>query len=125
MKVLLGVSVLTALLAAANLEASTIFDGGTFDNTQYASASNVNCGPNCEVSGAEFSLAAGSNVITDVHWWGSYSPSPFTDDFTINIYNFVSGNPSTTPIDTFDIGSSATRTFTGDNYTYNDAPIYV
>jgi len=124
MKVLLGVSVLTALLAAANLEASTIFDGGTFDNTQYASASNVNCGPNCEVSGAEFSLAAGSNVITDVHWWGSYSPSPFTDDFTINIYNFVSGSPSTTPVDTFDIGSSATRTFTGDYYTYDDAPIY-
>ena len=124
MKALLGVSVLTALLVPANLEAGIIFDGGTYDNTLYAAASNVNCGTSCQVSAAQFSLAAGSNVITDVHWWGSYYPSPFTDDFTINIYNFVAGNPSTSPVDTFNIGSSATRTYTGDNYTYNNAPIY-
>jgi len=126
MKVLLGVSVLTALLPAAKLEAATvtIFDAGTYDNTQYAAASNVNCGINCQVSGAQFSLAPGLNVITDVHWWGSYYPSAFTDDFTINIYNFVAGSPSTSPLDTFHIGSSATRTYTGVNYTYNDAPIY-
>jgi hypothetical protein len=124
MKVLFGVSALTALLAAANLQASIIFDGGTYDNTLYSASSNVNCGVDCQVSGAEFSLAAGSNVVTDVHWWGSYYPSVFTDNFTINIYNFVSGVPSTTPLDTFDIGSFATRTFTGDNYTYNSAPIY-
>jgi PEP-CTERM motif len=124
MKVLFGVSVLTALLGAANLEAATIFDGGTYDKTLYAAASNVNCGPDCQVSAARFSLAPGSNVITDVHWWGSYFPSLFTDDFTINIYNFISGNPSTIPVDTFNIGSSATRTYTGDNYTYNNAPIY-
>ena len=123
-KVPLGVSALTVLLFTANLEANIIFNGGTYDDTQYAAASNVNCGVNCQVSAAEFSLAAGSNVVTDVHWWGSYSPSPFTDDFTINIYNFVSGEPSTSPVDTFDIGSSATRTSTGSNYTYNDAPIY-
>jgi hypothetical protein len=124
MKVLFGVSALTALLAAANLQASIIFDGGTYDNTLYSAASNVNCGVDCQVSGAEFSLAAGSNVVTDVHWWGSYYPSVFTDNFTINIYNFVSGSPSTTPVDSFDIGSSATRTFTGSYYTYDDAPIY-
>jgi hypothetical protein len=124
MKVLLRLSVLTALLAAANLEAATIFDGGTYDNTLYAAASNVNCGPDCQVSAARFSLAPGSNVITDVHWWGSYFPSPFTDDFTINIYSFISGNPSTIPLDTFHIGSSAARTYTGINYTYNNAPIY-
>ncbi|MGA7794567.1 MAG: hypothetical protein WCA19_16145, partial [Candidatus Acidiferrales bacterium] len=52
----------------------------------------------CQVAGAQFSLTAGLNVITDVHWWGSYYPSPFTDNFTINIYNFVAGNPSTIPI---------------------------
>ena len=124
MKVLLGFSMLTALLVARNLEADIIFDGGTYDKTQYAAASNVNCGINCQVSAAEFSRAAGSNVVTDVHWWGEYYPATFTDDFTINIYNFVSGNPSTSPIDTFDIGSLATRTFTGDYYTYNSAPIY-
>lgn len=124
MKVLLGVSALATFLITTNLKADIIFNGGTYDDTLYAAASNVNCGVNCQVAGAQFSLAAGSNVITDVHWWGSYYPSPFTDDFTINIYNFVDGNPSTTPIDTFDIGASATRTYTGDNYTYNDAPIY-
>ena len=64
MKVLLAVSVLTASLFAANLEASTIiFDGDTYDPTLYSAASNVNCGVNCQVSGAEFSLTAGSNVI--------------------------------------------------------------
>jgi hypothetical protein len=125
MKVLLGVSVLTALLLATNLEADIIYNAGTYDKTQYAAASNVNCGVNCQVSAALFSLAAGSNVVTDVHWWGSYYPSPFiTDDFTINIYNFVSGNPSTIPVDTFDIGNTATRTATIDSYTYNSAPIY-
>jgi hypothetical protein len=124
MKVLFGVSALTALLFAGNLEASIIFNGGTYDNTLYAAASAVNCGTDCQVAGAQFSLAAGSNVITGVNWWGSYSPSPFTDNFTINIYNFVAGSPSTTPVDTFDIGSFATRTSTGVNYTYNDAPIY-
>lgn len=124
MKVRLGVSMLTALLVAGNLGATTIFDGGTYDNTLYAAASNVNCGPDCQVSAAQFTLAPGLNVITDIHWWGSYYPSPFTDDFTINIYNFISGSPSTTPVDTFDIGSSATRTYTGVNYTYNNAPIY-
>jgi hypothetical protein len=45
MKVLLGVSVLTALLVARNLEASIIFNSGTYDDTTYAAASNVNCGP--------------------------------------------------------------------------------
>jgi hypothetical protein len=122
MKVLLGVSVLTAF--AVNLEAGVILDAGTYDTSQYAAASNVNCGVNCQVTAAEFSLAPGSNIITDIHWWGSYYPAPFTDDFTINIYNFVSGSPSTTPVDTFDIGNTATRTATGDVYTYNSAPIY-
>jgi hypothetical protein len=121
---LLGVLVLTALLVPTHLKADIIFNGGTYDDTLYAGASNVNCGVNCQVVGAQFSLAPGSDVITDVHWWGSYYPAPFTDDFTINIYNFVSGNPSTTPLDTFHIGNSATRTYTGDNYTYNNAPIY-
>ena len=124
MKVRLGVSVLTALFVARNLEATIIFDRGTYDDTTYAAASNVNCGPDCQVAAAQFSLAPGLNVITDVHWWGSYYPSPFTDDFTINIYPFISGSPSTTPVDTFNIGSSATRTATGDTYTYNNAPIY-
>jgi hypothetical protein len=124
MNVLLRLSVFAVLPVAANLEAGIIFDGGTYDNTLYSAASNVNCGADCQVAGAQFSLAPGSNVITDVHWWGSYYPSAFTDDFTINIYNFVSGNPSTTPLDTFNIGSSATRTYTGSNYAYNSAPIY-
>src|SRR5580658_1880938 len=106
MKVLLRISALAASLVAANLEASILFDSGTYDVTTYAAASNVNCGPDCQVAAAQFSLAPGSNVITDVHWWGSYYPSVFTDDFTINIYPFVSGSPSTTPVDTFNIGSS-------------------
>src|SRR6266852_3182578 len=115
---------LLAILSGGTLGAATIFDGGTYDKTLYAAASNTNCGPDCQVSAAQFSLAPGMNVITDVHWFGSYFPAVFTDDFTINIFGFVSGNPSTIPADTFNIGSSATRTYTGDNYTYNSAPIY-
>jgi hypothetical protein len=123
MRSILAVFAFLAILGGT-LGAATIFDGGTYDKTQYAAASNLNCGPDCQVSAAEFSLAPGTNVITDVHWFGSYYPAVFTDDFTINIFGFVSGNPSTIPSDTFHIGSSATRTYTGDNYTYNNAPIY-
>jgi hypothetical protein len=120
----LAVLVFLAILSGGTLGAATIFDGGTYDKTLYASASNTNCGPDCQVAAAQFSLAGGLNVITDVHWFGSYSPSVFPDNFTINIFGFVSGNPSTIPADTFNIGSTATRTSTGDNYTYNSAPIY-
>ena len=120
----LSVFTFLAVVSGGNLGAATIFDGGTYDITQYAAASNVDCGPDCQVAAAQFSLAAGLNVVTDVHWFGSYFPSLFVDDFTINIYAFSSGNPSTSPADTFNIGSSATRTYTGDNYTYNNAPIY-
>src|SRR5260370_11889855 len=109
MRSTLEVFVFLTVLSAGMLGAATIFDGGTYDKTQYAAASNLNCGPDCQVSAAEFSLAPGMNVITDVHWFGSYFPALFTDDFTINIFGFVSGNPSTIPADTFHIGSSATR----------------
>ena len=120
----LAVLVFLAILSGGTLGAATIFDGGTYDKTLYASASNTNCGPDCQVAAAQFSLTGGLNVTTDVHWFGSYSPSVFPDNFTINIFGFVSGNPSTIPADTFNIGSTATRTSTGDNYTYNSAPIY-
>ena len=119
----LGVLVFLAI-TAGSLGAATIFDGGTYDKTLYAAASNTNCGPDCQVTAAQFLLVSGLNVITDVHWFGSYFPSVFQDNFTINIYNFVSGNPSTVPVNTFNIGSSATRTNTGDTYTFDGSPIY-
>ena len=124
MRSTLAVFVFLTILSAGTLGAATIFDGGTYDKTLYAAASNTNCGPDCQVSAAQFSLAPGANVITDVHWFGSYFPSVFTDDFTINIFGFVSGSPSTIPADTFNIGSSATRTYTGDNYTFDGSQIY-
>lgn len=37
----------------------------------------------------DFVLAPGANVITDIHWWGSYVSyqTPEADDFTITIYD--------------------------------------
>jgi hypothetical protein len=46
--------------------------------------------------GDNFVLTSGSNVITDIHWWGVYYPSGLSeqDNFTIRIFNFEnSGGP--------------------------------
>ena len=64
----------------------------------------------------DFMLVAGSNIITDIHWWGAYRQidapeSP--DDFTIRIYaDGGSGLPVETAAATFSVGS-VDRTNTG------------
>ena len=37
----------------------------------------------------DFTLSAGANIVTDVHWWGGYrfdANTPASDDFTIRFY---------------------------------------
>jgi hypothetical protein len=62
-----------------------------------------------------FSLAAGANVITDIHWWGLYifGNTPETDTFTIRIYESNGNQPALTPAYVV-TGIGGNRTNTGD-----------
>jgi len=64
----------------------------------------------------DFSLVAGSNVISDVHWWGvyAYDNTAVDDDFTISIYGKVLGAPAATALYTVAVGA-ADRSDTGNN----------
>jgi hypothetical protein len=67
----------------------------------------------------DFSLAAGSNVIRDIHWWGTYGGTP-SDAFSINIYNNNAGTVGSllTSVNVV----SLVRTATGS--TINDRAMY-
>lgn len=72
-------------------------DSGTYDN----------------LNADSFTLQAGANTITDIHWWGVYTDNVAKDDnFTIVIYDtsgaaFLPGN-SVSPINSFNESRSDT-----------------
>ncbi len=66
----------------------------------------------------DFSLAAGANTITDIHWTGSYfnGNTPVADHFTIQIIADAGGAPTTSAfglLHSIPVGASATRIDTG------------
>ena len=100
------------LLAAVSVDARVIFDNGVATITS-ALASD----PSLQHFAADdFVLQPGSNIITDIHWTGTYTPNippPETDDFTIEIFADDGGAPdSTGSLSVINIGDPG-RTDTG------------
>ena len=63
-----------------------------------------------QVSADDFVLAPGSNILADIHWFGSYGvfpgvPEPAEDDFTIEIFSDLTQAPE----HVIDVGNQATR----------------
>ena len=67
------------------------------------------------VAGDDFTLATAA-IITDVHWFGLYSPfdtrTATTDNFTIRLFTMASSVPAQTPFFSENVGSVATTEFT-------------
>jgi len=81
------------LLFTTHVEAVIIYDNGA-PNEETAYWSDYDSGWR---AADDFSLGAGNNVITDIHWWGGYwyENTPLElDDFTILIYNDLDGLPN-------------------------------
>jgi hypothetical protein len=117
-----------AVLSAATAQAAVIYDNG---------ATPVNAAGASDSAGLiradDFTLAAGANVVTDIHWTGLYAQNavPATDNFTIQLFaDTGAGAPTTVPLLSLAIGN-ATRTDSGTDiaghdlfsYSVNVAPI--
>lgn len=121
-------AVLSAFMLVAH--ADVIYDNGGPDATVGGSDSTVFQSLNPDfASFDDFALSEGSNVITDIHWWGNYYTffSESLDDyFIIYIFGDDSGHPdlSSGPLYTID-GTAATREDTGlDVGGDSDMPIF-
>ncbi len=107
---ILGLILGIAIAFAGTTQADVIFDNGAPDFT-----SGLFSDPGYPQFLVEnFTLDAGSNTITDIHWWGGYA---FTnalpaDDFTISIYEQVGTNPADTAFLDIAVGA-ATRVDSG------------
>lgn len=75
--------------------------------------------PSSAQAGEDFTLNTGAAVITDIHWWGFYFDRtvavqvPPNDDFTIRIFDVVSGVPAINPFYDNHVGNNIARTSTG------------
>jgi hypothetical protein len=78
---------LTMFACGPLASAAVIFDNGIIANNGFVSDPDFTGTP--KFSADDFTLAAGANVINDVHWTGLYafSNTPLTDNFTIQFYN--------------------------------------
>jgi PEP-CTERM motif len=100
-------------------------------NPVYGDAYASDFGTSAQVqAGDDFILSAGADDITDIHWWGFYSPLPFppNDAFTIRIFkiDINSGVPDAIPLYDNTVGNAVTRTDTGNQrfeYSVDLAPI--
>lgn len=86
-----------------------IYDNGGPDYLTglYSDASDLPGG--AQFTADDFVLDAGSNTITDVHWWGGWditAPGPVTD-FIITIYEQDAGAPEATALHTINAGAIA------------------
>jgi hypothetical protein len=125
---------LTAFLGFAPLGAAlggTIYDNG--GGPPYFAGDQSDATSSAPFFTADnFTLAAGQNIIRDVHWAGTYfANSPTTDNFTVQFFNDTgSGAPQVTPFLSLPVGS-VSRTNTGldailgfaHRYSVNVAPI--
>ncbi len=116
--VALALCVMTAVVPALG---DVIYDNGAPDYL-YTTASDFDFPYQLA---DDFQLAAGSTVITDVHWWGMYGldHSPDTDSFTIRIFEDTSGSPAVAAIHEFaNIGGD--RIDTGIDMGISDVAVY-
>ena len=108
---------LCALSVASASIADTIFDNGRPRNEYmlYADAGVP------QFLADDFTLQAGSNIITDIHWWGGYAglPLPQVDDFTLSIYEQDAGGPALVPFYETTVGRY-TRTLSSPPDRYNN-----
>lgn len=115
MKKILAIMIfLGLLLSSANfvLANSIIYNNGSPDlENAWVSDFNVEA-----QMGDDFTLSAGGNIITDIHWWGLYAPynTPPVDNFTLRIFNIDGGVPAVTPLYENNLGSVARIDTTND-----------
>ncbi len=81
---------LLLLISASPVHATVIYDGGAPDQGGqiYAQAPAA--------VAMNFTLLAGSTVVTDAHWWGGCFPGPTCDpspDFVLSFYDDNTGMP--------------------------------
>ncbi|MDZ4859842.1 MAG: PEP-CTERM sorting domain-containing protein [Candidatus Hydrogenedentes bacterium] len=106
------------VLLPMTAQAEIIYDNGGPDSTTGGSDSTVFVSLNPDfASFDDFVLDAGSNTITDIHWWGNYYTffgESLDDFFVIYIFDDDNGHPdlSSGPLHTID-GTGATRVDTG------------
>ena len=106
-----------ACSSSATLSASIIFDNGTGGlaaiNTAYLADADLDF-PAYAID--DFQLAPGTNVIQTVRWSGvyAYDNSPLSnDDFTIQLFTEIAGQPTQLPHYSFNVGSHIRREDTG------------
>ncbi len=90
----------TLLFSILPATADVIYDNGVPDLTQaWASDFDGNFSSSYFEQADDFQLQPGQTTITDVHWWGVYSPgnTPGADDFTIRIFEDNGGVPNLAP----------------------------
>jgi len=133
--VLANVLVAVILVWGTAATAATIYTNGGIGNNGFISDSDPSFQGTGQFSADDFVLNTNANVITDIHWTGSYfqgnTPQP-ADNFTIQFYADVAGAPAVTPFLSLVIGNPG-RTDTGVNtsganddifsYNVNVAPI--
>lgn len=86
------------LLTAASARADVIYTNGSpqlvpvqAQGALFADAGN----PGFSAAADDFILQGGLNTIRDIHWWGVYSGTLVSDNFSINIYNNNAGTVGT------------------------------
>jgi len=117
MRSIFGLTLATVVALVGTTHAGIIYDNGAPDFVD-GIASDADF-PNLVVD--DFILDPGSNVITDIHWWGIYAfGNTLPDDnFTISIFEQVAGVPTVVALHEFNVGSVG-RTNTGDSvYSYD------
>ncbi len=110
MKRILGLVLGITLAFASTSPADVIFDNGAPDFTTGLFSDPGY--PQFIVD--NFTLDAGSNTITDIHWWGGYAFDNLApvDNFTISIYEQVGTNPADSALLDIAVGA-ATRVDSG------------
>ena len=106
---------LTVLVWGSAASAAVIYDNGIIATNGFISDPDQS--QTAGFSADDFSLNAGANVITDVHWTGLYAFSntpQAADSFVIEFYADAAGAPAVAPFATRAVGNPG-RTDTGTN----------
>ncbi len=101
----------TLVLATGFAQADIIYDNGT-PNESSGNFSDTGF-PNLVVD--DFILAPGSNVITDIHWFGLYAGGSVLpdDNFTVSIFESTGGTPDGSALYEFNVGAAVNRSTSG------------
>jgi hypothetical protein len=119
----MSVSVVSGLLRAASFaaalamigsvaHAAVVYDNGPPASDEGGWTSETGWGQ----VGGDFSLLGPGGAVNAARWWGGYccwNTVPAADDFTLSIFAFVGGTPSSTPLYSLHVGNDVERTPTG------------